>query len=48
MNDASPDDIPLLKRLLAEREALVHALQEKLSNRKREIDNPQAQLNKLR
>ncbi|SQH40908.1 putative transposase subunit [Salmonella enterica] len=33
---------------LAEQEALIHALQEKLSNREREIDHLQAQLDKLR
>ncbi|WP_149014934.1 hypothetical protein, partial [Escherichia coli] len=32
------DDIFLLKQRLAEQEALIHALQEKLSNREREID----------
>ncbi|WP_251281013.1 hypothetical protein, partial [Escherichia coli] len=29
---------------MAEQEALIHALQEKLSNREREIDHLQAQL----
>ena len=48
MNDTSSDDIPLLKQRLAEQEALIHALQEKLSNREREIDYLQAQLDKLR
>ncbi len=48
MNDTSSDDILLLKQRLAEQEALIHALQEKLSNRKREIDPLQAQLDKLR
>ncbi len=48
MNDISSDDIFLLKQLLAEQEALIHALQEKLSNREREIDHLQAQLDKLR
>ena len=48
MNDTSPDDILLLKQRLAEQEALIHALQEKLSNREREIDHLQAQLDKLR
>ena len=38
MNDISSDDIFLLKQRLAEQEALIHALQEKLSNREREID----------
>jgi uncharacterized coiled-coil protein SlyX len=38
MNDTSSDDILLLKQRLAEQEALIHALQEKLSNREREID----------
>lgn len=42
------DDIFLLKQRLAEQEALIHALQEKLSNREREIDHLQAQLDKLR
>lgn len=42
------DDILLLKQRLAEQEALIHALQEKLSNREREIDHLQAQLDKLR
>ena len=42
MNDTSSDDILLLKQRLAEQEALIHALQEKLSNRL------QAQLDKLR
>ncbi|EHY1244598.1 hypothetical protein OSM52_005127, partial [Escherichia coli] len=35
------DDIFLLKQRLAEQEALIHALQEKLSNREREIDHLQ-------
>ncbi|MBF2910530.1 IS66 family transposase, partial [Escherichia coli] len=48
MNDISSDDIFLLKQCLAEQEALIHALQEKLSNREREIDHLQAQLDKLR
>ncbi|WP_436408948.1 colicin Ia central receptor-binding domain-containing protein [Escherichia coli] len=48
MNDISSDDIFLLKQRLAEQEALIHALQEKLSNREREIDHLQAQLDKLR
>ncbi len=48
MNDTSPDDILLLKQRLTEQEALIHALQEKLSNREREIDHLQAQLDKLR
>ncbi|KDZ56437.1 iS66 family element [Escherichia coli 3-073-06_S3_C1] len=43
MNDISSDDIFLLKQRLAEQEALIHALQEKLSNREREIDHLQAQ-----
>ncbi|MDS1493941.1 IS66 family transposase [Shigella dysenteriae] len=46
MNDISSDDIFLLKQRLAEQE--IHALQEKLSNREREIDHLQAQLDKLR
>ncbi|WDB91952.1 hypothetical protein [Escherichia albertii] len=48
MNDISSDDIFLLKQRPAEQEALIHALQEKLSNREREIDHLQAQLDKLR
>ncbi|OZP05168.1 IS66 family transposase, partial [Escherichia coli] len=48
MNNTSSDDILLLKQRLAEQEALIHALQEKLSNREREIDHLQAQLDKLR
>ncbi|VUS65033.1 IS66 family transposase [Klebsiella spallanzanii] len=48
MNDTSSDNILLLKQRLAEQEALIHALQEKLSNREREIDHLQAQLDKLR
>ncbi|MCX0048153.1 transposase, partial [Escherichia coli] len=48
MNDTSSDDILLLKQRLAEQEALIHALQEKLNNREREIDHLQAQLDKLR
>ena len=48
MSSSLPDDINALKRLLAEQEALIHALQEKLSNRVREIDHLQAQLDKLR
>lgn len=48
MNDISSDDIFLLKQRLAEQEALIHALQEKLSNREREIDHLQAKLDKLR
>lgn len=48
MNDISSDDIFLLKQRLAEQETLIHALQEKLSNREREIDHLQAQLDKLR
>ncbi|WP_407202123.1 hypothetical protein [Citrobacter freundii] len=36
MNDTSSDDILLLKQRPAEQEALIHALQEKLSNRERE------------
>lgn len=48
MNSPPPDDINELRRLLAEQEALIHALQEKLSNREREIDHLQAQLDKLR
>ncbi|WP_435051999.1 hypothetical protein [Escherichia coli] len=48
MNDISSDDIFLLKQRTAEQEALIHALQEKLSNREREIDHLQAQLDKLR
>lgn len=48
MNDTSPDDILMLKQRLAEQEALIHALQEKLNNRERDIDHLQAQLDKLR
>ena len=48
MSSSLPDDINALKRLLAEQEALNRALQEKLSNREREIDHLQAQLDKLR
>jgi len=48
MEDALPDDILLLKQRLAEQEALVRTLQEKLSQREREIDHLQAQLDKLR
>lgn len=48
MNDTSSDDILLLKQRLAEQEALIHALQEKLNNREREIVYLQAQLDKLR
>lgn len=33
MNDTSSDDILLLKQRLAEQEALIRSLQEKLSNR---------------
>ena len=38
MNAISSDDTSLLQQRLAEQEALIHALQEKLSNREREID----------
>ena len=38
MEDALPDDIEQLKRLLAEQEALNRALQAKLEEREREID----------
>ncbi|HDZ8624790.1 TPA: IS66 family transposase, partial [Escherichia coli] len=48
MSSSLPDDINALKRLLAEQEALNRALLEKLSNREREIDHLQAQLDKLR
>ncbi|HHP0442857.1 TPA: transposase, partial [Klebsiella pneumoniae] len=48
MNDASSDDILLLKQRLAEQEALNRALLEKLADREREIDHLQAQLDKLR
>lgn len=48
MSDTSSDDILLLKQRLAEQDALIHALQEKLSNRECEIDHLQAQLDKLR
>lgn len=43
-----PDDILLLKQRLAEQEALVRTLQEKLSEREREIEHLLAQLDKLR
>lgn len=48
MNNTSSDVILLLKQRLPEQEALIHALQKKLSNREREIDQLQAQLDKLR
>lgn len=48
MNDASSDDILLLKQRLVAQDALIHALLEMLSNREREIDHLQAQLDKLR
>lgn len=48
MEDALPDDIEQLKRLLAEQEALNRALQAKLEEREREIDRLLAQLDKLR
>lgn len=48
MDNTPPDDILLLKQRLAEQEALVRTLQEKLSQREREIDHLQAQLDKLR
>ncbi len=48
MSSSLPDDINALKRLLAEQEALNHALLEKLNEREREIDHLQAQLDKLR
>lgn len=48
MDNTPPDDILLLKQRLAEQEALVRTLQEKLSEREREIDHLQAQLDKLR
>ncbi|MDO2053657.1 IS66 family transposase, partial [Escherichia coli] len=48
MNDISSDDIFLLKQRLAEQEALIPALQKKLSNRERKIDLLQAQLKKPR
>ena len=48
MNDTSSDDILLLKQRLTEQEALIHALQGKLSNRVREIGHLQAQLDELR
>ncbi len=48
MNDISSDDIFLLRQRLAEQEALIHALQEKLADREREIDHLQAQLGRLR
>ena len=48
MEDALPDDIEQLKRLLAEQEVLNRALQAKLEEREREIDRLLAQLDKLR
>jgi transposase len=48
MDNTPPDDLLLLKQRLAEQEALVRTLQEKLSEREREIDHLQAQLDKLR
>ncbi|ALL39885.1 IS66 family transposase [Serratia marcescens] len=48
MENAFPDDIEQLKRLLAEQEALNSALQAKLEEREREIDRLLAQLDKLR
>jgi transposase len=47
-DDILPDDILRLKQRLAEQEALVRILQVKLSEREREIDHLQAQLDKLR
>lgn len=47
MNDTSSDDILLLKQRLAEQEAVIHVLLEKLADREREIDHLQAQLDKL-
>lgn len=47
MYNTSSDNILLLKQRLTEQEALIHALQEKLSNREREIDHLQAQQDKL-
>lgn len=40
MNDTSSDDILLLKQRLAEQEALIHALQEKLSCHERCNSDP--------
>jgi len=48
MENALPNDIEQLKRLLAEQEALNSALQAKLEEREREIDRLLAQLDKLR
>ncbi|TFA23219.1 transposase, partial [Escherichia coli] len=48
MNDISSDDIFLLKQRLAEQEALIHALQEKLSNGERKIAHLRAQRNNPR
>lgn len=48
MENALPDDIEQLKRLLAEQEALNSVLQAKLEEREREIDRLLAQLDKLR
>lgn len=47
MIDTTSDDILLLKQRVAEQKALIRALQEKRSNREREIDHLQAQLDKL-
>ncbi|ERK11910.1 Mobile element protein [Serratia fonticola AU-P3(3)] len=47
MDNTPPDDILLLKQRLAEG-ALVRTLQEKLSEREREIEHLQAPLDKLR
>ncbi len=48
MNDIPSDDILQLKQLLAEQDALNRALLEKLAERERQIDQLQAQLDKLR
>lgn len=48
MNRTESNDILLLKQRLVKQEALIQALQEKLNEREREIDQLQAQLDKLR
>lgn len=48
MNNTESNDILLLKQRLAKQEVLILALQEKLNQREREIDQLQVQLDKLR
>lgn len=48
MDNASYDDILLLKQRLAEQEAQNSALLEKLADREREVGHLQSQLDKLR